>query len=388
MRIALAIRSLELGGGAEHDVVNLSTGLMKAGHPPLVITAGGRLCEDLRAAGVPVALCPLATRRPGQAMRNARRLADILREHQVDVLNPQSVMPAVSGRLATRMLRKAGLLVPNVVTIHMLQRLTWWYYRMGAFLINRCADHVIVESDCELGRLRRGGMNRQATVLYNCVPPAHADTDAGADGGDDARARRRQETRRQLGWAQDKVVLLMPARMTFEKAHDVVLTALARAELSGANLLVFLAGDGPLLEQHRAAAGAMGLTERVVFGGFRRDLPALYRAADVLLLPSKWESLPLSIREAMGAGLPVVATAIGGIAEAVEDGASGLLIPPDDPRALADAIARLAGDAGLRSRMGQRGREICREKFDYDRWIARTVEVMQAVRAGLTQAPK
>lgn len=379
MRIALAIRSLELGGGAEHDVVNLSTGLMKAGHPPLVITAGGRLCEDLQAAGVPVALCPLATRRPGQALRNARRLADILREQQVDVLNPQSVMPAVSGRLATRMLRKAGLLVPNVVTIHMLQRLTWWYYRMGAFLINRCADHVIVESDCELGRLRRGGMNRQATVLYNCVPPAGASGQAGST---------RQQVRQAMGWPEGKVVLLMPARMTFEKAHDVVLTALARPELSGANLLVFLAGDGPLLEQHRAAAAAMGLAERVVFGGFRRDLPALYRAADVFLLPSRWESLPLSIREAMGAGLPVVATAIGGIAEAVQDGASGLLIPPDDPRALADAIARLAGDAGLRSRMGERGREICREKFDYDRWIARTVEVMQAVRASLTQSRK
>jgi glycosyltransferase involved in cell wall biosynthesis len=105
----------------------------------------------------------------------------------------------------------------------------------------------------------------------------------------------------------------------------------------------------------------------------------LYKAADVFLLCSKYESLPLSIREGMVASLPVLSTNVGGIAEAVEDGRSGLLLPPGDPAALAGAMAKLASDASLRAAMGRRGYEIHREKFDYDHWIRRTVEVMGGI---------
>jgi glycosyltransferase involved in cell wall biosynthesis len=82
----------------------------------------------------------------------------------------------------------------------------------------------------------------------------------------------------------------------------------------------------------------------------------------------------------MGASLPVIATKVGGIAEAVEDGRSGLMVPSGDARALAKAIHRLATDAGLRRQMGQRGHELFQEKFEYDHWIKRTVEVMSEVR--------
>ena len=153
MRIAIAIMSLELGGGAEHDIVNLSAGLKKAGHEPLVVTSGGRLCKDIEAEGVPIVRCPVDSRAPVQLWKNGRLLADILEEHRSDVFNPQGVYPGLSGYLATRRLKRRGSLVPNIVTIHMLERCTWWYYRLGAFILNRVADHVIVESQCEQDRL-------------------------------------------------------------------------------------------------------------------------------------------------------------------------------------------------------------------------------------------
>lgn len=370
MRVALAIRSLEQGGGAEHDVVNLSRGLKKAGHFPLVITAGGRLCQDLRDAGIDIELLPLTARGPMSLRRNAIRLADVLERYDIEVVNPQAVFPAVSTCWAARRLRRKGRLIPNVVTIHMLQRLTGWYYRLGAMTLNRVAEHVIVESQCERQRLQRHGMRRPVTVLYNCFPA-----------GQIAEVRQtREEIRREMNWPEQAVVFLMPARMSTEKSHDVLLRALAQPNVRPLPVLCYLAGEGPTLESVKALAGKLEVADKVVFGGFRRDVPRLYKAADVFLLCSSRESLPLSIREGMAAGLPVLSTDVGGIVEAVEDGRSGILIPPGDPLALAAAIARLAGDAVMRRRMGQRGLEIHRRKFDYGRWIERTVEVMTQVR--------
>ncbi len=371
MKIALAMMSLELGGGAEHDLVNLSTGLKAAGHEPLVITSGGRLCEDLHRGGVPVEIAPLNVRSPARLIANGARLADILRHANAEVLNPQGVYPAVSGRLATRRLARRGSIVPNVVTIPMLNRLTWWYYRLGAAGINYAADHVIVESRCELDRLRRAGMRREATILHNCFPPSRLETDG----------RPREAIRAAMGWPEEACVFLMPARMSPEKGHDVLLEALARAEAPRDGVLFFLAGDGPLLEAHRRAVRRAGLQDRVRFGGFRRDLPALYKAADVFLMCSRYESLPLSIREGMTASLPVLATDVGGIGEAVDHGDSGLLVPPEDPAALAEALAALARDADLRRRLGARGRRIIDERFHYEAWIRDTADLFDTLRA-------
>jgi glycosyltransferase involved in cell wall biosynthesis len=104
------------------------------------------------------------------------------------------------------------------------------------------------------------------------------------------------------------------------------------------------------------------------------------RGADVFLLCSRQESLPLSVREGMTAGLPTVATRVGGVPETVEDGESGLLVPKEDPEALAKAMARLAADADRRQAMGRRAAEIVHEKFNYDRWIERTVALYERVR--------
>jgi glycosyltransferase involved in cell wall biosynthesis len=167
--------------------------------------------------------------------------------------------------------------------------------------------------------------------------------------------------------------------MEAQKGHEVLLEALARPELRQVPLLFYLAGEGPLLEAHKALANRLGLGSRVVFGGFRRDVPRLYKGADAFLLSSHWESLPLSIREAMVAGLPVVSTNVAGVPEAVEHEGSGLLVPPGDSAALALAIAGLAGSAELRERMARRGREISDGKFNYDRWISATAETMNAI---------
>ena len=138
----------------------------------------------------------------------------------------------------------------------------------------------------------------------------------------------------------------------------------------------------------RAQARALGLEPRVQFLGFRTDIQLLLHAADFFCLATQSEGLGSSILEAMSAGLPVVATRVGGVPEIVEDGATGILVPPADPGALAGAMARMAGDRGLRERMGARGRERA-SGFSAERTAEMTERVYRAGREGRgrTEAP-
>ena len=109
------------------------------------------------------------------------------------------------------------------------------------------------------------------------------------------------------------------------------------------------------------------MRERVVFAGWRNDLPNVYAAVDIVALTSRNEGTPVALIEAMAAGRPVVATDVGGVADVVEHGTSGLLVPSGDMRALADALARLAGDASERHRLGQNGRAHALARYRADR---------------------
>ena len=164
--------------------------------------------------------------------------------------------------------------------------------------------------------------------------------------------------------------------MSQEKNHAFLLTALGTPDMKELPAIFYLAGDGPLTEENKALATQLGIADKVVFGGFRRDLPKLYKGSDCYLLCSKYESLPLSIREGMGASLPILSTNVGGIAEAVEDGKSGILIPPGDQSAMTAGIKTLTVNSETRQHMGARGNEIYHEKFDYNTWIQLTLKLM------------
>jgi glycosyltransferase involved in cell wall biosynthesis len=110
-----------------------------------------------------------------------------------------------------------------------------------------------------------------------------------------------------------------------------------------------------------------------------QNLADLYRRASVFVMPSYYETFGISVIEAMAFGLPVVATKAGGLPEVVEDGVTGILVPPGDSEALGDALLRLLLDPVLRARMGQAGRERVRSEFTVDRIVAQTLDVYQSV---------
>ncbi len=147
------------------------------------------------------------------------------------------------------------------------------------------------------------------------------------------------------------VSVITVGRLSAEKNQALLLRAFAQAAQTVPAALT-LVGDGPEAPALRALAAELGLTDRVRFAGQRRDVAALLSEADLFVLSSDYEGLPLALLEAMGAGLPILSTAVGGIPDVVTD--NGLLTPPGDRDALANAMARLLEDPALRQRMGRR----------------------------------
>ena len=171
--------------------------------------------------------------------------------------------------------------------------------------------------------------------------------------------------------------------MTSVKGHPTLFRALQHLGDSGVALHVL--GTGPREDEYRGMVAAAGLDRQVVFRGFCPDIAAALRQVDVMVMPSLSEGLPFALLEAMSLGLPVIASAVGGIRDVVEDGVSGLLVPPGDPVRLSDAIALLRDDRDLALRLGDAGRERVRSAFSADGMVDQHISVYRellAARAG------
>jgi glycosyltransferase involved in cell wall biosynthesis len=162
-----------------------------------------------------------------------------------------------------------------------------------------------------------------------------------------------------------------------EKALDVLVRATALLVKDFPRLRVLIVGEGEERARVQALVEQLGLQENVILTGARTDVPSVLAALDVAVLSSDYEGIPLSLLEFMDAGKPIVATKVGGVPEVVEDGVHGLLVPPRDESALADAVGRLLLDTELASRLGAQARERCRTEFSLDRTVERLQELYE-----------
>ena len=159
------------------------------------------------------------------------------------------------------------------------------------------------------------------------------------------------------------------ARLDALKGINDLVRGVAECKTMRVGFDLSLVGDGPCRGELEGLVRSLDLSDEISFLGWREDVPALLMHADMYVLASYTEGMPLSILEAMAAGLPVVATAVGGVPELVQDGVTGLLVPPRDPQALAGAMSRLVKDPALRRRMGEAGRRRVEEHFSFDRMV-------------------
>ncbi len=232
----------------------------------------------------------------------------------------------------------------------------------------RTPRRVVTVCEPFVAEMRGRGVERdRIDVVPNGVEPARPLRDGELAGW-----------RERSGAREGEPVLVAIGRLSHEKGHHVLLAALARLRDRPWRLVV--AGDGIAGEQLRAQAAAAGIGDRIAWLGLQPDVRPLYSLATVFVLPSLSEGSPNVLLEAMAAGAPSVATAVGGVPETVTDGETALVIPREDPAAMATAIARMLDDTALAARLGAAGR-LRAEAFTPDAQERRLLAVYDRVLA-------
>jgi glycosyltransferase involved in cell wall biosynthesis len=317
----------------------------------------GPLGEELRDDGFRVAL---VGRKPGIDWGLPFRLARLMRSEQVDVVHAHQYTPFFYGLTS----RLPGLGRPILFTEHGRHQPD--YPRPKRMLANRL---LLSHRDRVVGV---GGAVRQALIANEGLPPRRVDVlyngidvDAFAATGDTSGLR--LDTRRELGVNPDGFVILQVARLDYLKDHATALRTMARVIKQMPSARLVLVGDGPERPSVEALVRDLNLGGSVRLIGVRKDVDRLLHGADLFLLTSVSEGIPLTVIEAMAAELPIVATDVGGLREIVAEGETGLLAPAKDDAALANHVVRLAGDANLRQMMGTAGRARAKEHFDEPR---------------------
>jgi glycosyltransferase involved in cell wall biosynthesis len=342
-----------IAGGAERDTIALAGGLARRGHRVTLASHGGTLSPEAEGSGVEVVELRTHSRTPPGLARLSRELAALVARRGCGLVHAQAILPAAAAR------RGLGRGVPVLVTIHNLHRR--WSYPLAAGLLRWAADRVLFVSDYERRNFRRCGFpDDRALTVQTGLPDVFFEVEPERAG--------------------DRFTFLIPARLDGRKGHADLLRAVSLSD--GTPFDVWIAGDGPARRALERTAARLGVTGRVRFLGFQRDMPTLLGRVNSLVLPSLRESLPLSLREGFAAGLPAVATAVGGVPELVEHGRTGFLVPRRDPKRLAAAMKRLVVHPDLAERMGKAARRTAERRWRLDRYLDRLEGVYREMLEG------
>lgn len=345
-------------GGAELLLLDLFRHFDRQVVQPRVVClrTAGELAQDFADAGVPVEVLHRTGR---YDMRTLPRLVRSLRTSRTDVvLVPHHHRAALTlGRLAARLAGvRANVIAPHAMDIAKIgQRCLPRHIVETLFL----SDALVLVASSQGDYLHREeGVGRfpwrrtREVVIPNGIrlPPPSSRQD-------------RQAARTSLGLHDDDLVVGIVARLAVEKAHEVLLGAIARLAPTHPRLRLVVVGDGERATELQDLAAGLGIADRVSFLGVRRDVPAILPAFDVACLSSAFECVPLSVIESMAAGLPVVVTDCGALRDVVGHGQEGFIVPVGDVKALATRIGQLLADPQLRRSFGQSARDRCEREY-------------------------
>jgi glycosyltransferase involved in cell wall biosynthesis len=354
-------------GGAQEMVRTLSQSLAEAGCRSVVCTfRDGPLRGEIERAGIPVVI--LAERRHsvfdlphflGEVSAIRRRLREVIREHQVDVLQTHLLRSldflvlSLRGNPRPRVFwtfhnssfdlradhleKHSWLLRPKRFSHHIL-------YRLGS----QWADGLVAVSEDVRGAIldtMPGIPPDKITIIPNCVD---IDRYGISDG--------RERFRRSLGFQDSDHLMTAVATFKRQKGHRFLLEAAMQLMPRHPRLHMLFVGDGDLRGAIETLAAGEGLDDRILFLGTRSDVPQILAASDSFVLPSLWEGLPMALIEAMASGLPIIATDVSGTRDVMVPGETGVLVPPGNSESLVQAIETLMKDPARGRRMGAAAR--------------------------------
>lgn len=337
-------------GGAERVVANLSHELIGMGHR--VVVAGPPreplFIEYLTKLGVPFEPIDIAGKINPWAVGRICSLANRLK---ADLIHTHLSSASIHGIRAARRLG-----IPSIGHVHGMNSPRW--YR-GATVVIACSNGVASHL------VRRGLTVHDLRVIYNGIPTGPLEY-----------LRPQAEVRKEFGLQPQHRSIGIVAGLVRRKGHQYLIEAVAHLRPHWPNLRCLVIGNGRMLPDLQDLTRKLQVDEQVWFVGWRSDVADVMQALDVHVLPStEIEGFGLCIVEAAFVGVPTVASRLPGVDEAVLDGETGLLVPPRDSRALAEAIERLLVDEDLRRRLGEAARTRARKLFTSDR-MARDVEAL------------
>ncbi|HXJ07212.1 MAG TPA: glycosyltransferase [Candidatus Acidoferrum sp.] len=338
-------------GGAERVAVHIATGLNRRRFEPIVISFANRVDCDLDRlldeAGVEVRYLG---KRPGFDYRMYFRLPPVLNQCQPDIVHTH--LHVFRYALPFLLLRR------RVSVLHTVHNLAEREIEPGLRWLQRYAlKHGVVPvavAEEVANSLERLYGIRRSRVVPNGIPIGRYAS---------PRVPRREWGVRE-GFRESDVLFVSVARFAPQKNHTLLLNSFAHGPASNPNAHLVLVGEGILQERLEAQAKNLGLTHQVHFLGLRTDIPEVLGAADVFVLSSDFEGNPLSVMEAMAAGLPIVSTGVGGVPDLIESGKEGILVQPGDVQGLSDSMTFLLRNRELRKCLGMAAARRAKEHFD------------------------
>lgn len=372
MRLLFVVPSLSVGG-AERHLARVLPRLDPARFDARVvcIKERGPFFDEVGRQGIGVHSLERSDRQLHLALRD---LVREVRRFRPDAVITRGFNAEILGAVASRIARCPLTVVwkHNCGDVHRRRR-----ERLLGPVIERLSHAVLGVAFGQVPYLVNdlGIPGHKIRVIRNGVDPAEYSPSG-------RRAARGGEVARQLGIADDDDVVGILAVLRTEKDHATFLRAGAEVVARHPRARLLVVGDGPLRPELEALATELGLGDRVVFAGMRSDVDEMLRLVDVTVLSSYTiECFPFAILESMTAGIPSVCTAIGGLPEMIDHGHTGLLVPPRDPRGLADAVVALLEDPERRRRMGDAARARLESHFSLDLCVAETERVLTALAA-------
>lgn len=365
-RVLHVLANLGGAGGAERMAVHIALGLNSQLFEPAVVAYSGRYGSDLEhqleAGGIKTWFLDKG---PGFGWRTYGRLHRVFQEFRPDIVHTHvHVMRYAFPSLVYFKPRLMVHTVNNMAEQEIEPRARW----LQRLAYKRGVIPVAVAREVAVSLERLYGIG-DCRVVWNCIPTnlyASPQTP-------------RAIWRAKQGFSDEDVLFLCVARFAPQKNHELLLNAFAKGPASTAKAHLVLVGEGVLRARLQRQVNELGLTNRVHFLGLRRDIPDVLGAADVFTLSSDWEGNPLSVIEAMAAGLPIVSTAAGGVPELLQDGKEGFIVEQGRAEQLSEAMTILLNNPGLRRAMGAAASTRATEQFDVSAMVRAYEELYSEV---------
>lgn len=351
-------------GGAQTHILHLASHLLHEYDIHVAMGVKGPLWDALESRDIPVYHIPSLVRviSPFRDIFCLYEIVRLFKTVKPDFISTHSSKAGILGRLAARLCR-----IPVIFTAHGwsftegLPENKRRFYILAERIAARWSNRIICVSEYDRQLAIKCGVGRpeQLVTIHNGMPLITGYELAKID-------------------KENPVRLIMVARFSEQKDYQLLFRALAEIKNNKA-FEMFLVGDGPLLSQSKEMVQQMGLNSVVRFLGARNDVPALLTEAQIFVLISRWEGFPRSVLEAMRAGLPVIASDVGGTRESVIDGETGFLIPRGDVGLLKDRLLKLINEPELRVQMGKSGYRRFISEFTFEHMLEKTLKVYKDI---------